>query len=431
MTHRIVIVGGGAGGLELATQLGQHLGRKGRAHITLVDSNLTHIWKPLLHEVAAGSLNSSLDELNYVAQARWNHFHFQYGRMCGVDRTAKTIKLARLTDDQGVEISPERELAYDSLVISVGSQCNDFGTAGVKEHCAFLDSRDQAEKLHKMILSRYLRAHASDQPKPLSIAVVGAGATGVELSAELHHAVRLIKGYGIRQASSDTLKIYLIEAGERILPALPERISQAVHRELIKLGIEVLVRSPVQQVTEAGVVLADDDVLQVDLKIWAAGIKAPAFLRDLDGLATNRINQIEVLPTLQSVSDESIFALGDCAACPIEGSEGKRVPPRAQAAHQQAKHLAKNLALKLAGKPLQKFVYRDYGTLVSLASFSAVGTLMGNLSGTTFVEGLLARMFYLSLYRMHQAALLGKRRVLLKMLGDLFTKQTRPRLRLH
>jgi len=96
--------------------------------------------------------------------------------------------------EQGVEISPERKIAYDSLVISVGSQCNDFGTSGVKEHCAFLDSRDQAEKLHKMILSRYLGAHASDQPKPLSIAVVGAGATGVELSAELHHAVRLIKG---------------------------------------------------------------------------------------------------------------------------------------------------------------------------------------------------------------------------------------------
>lgn len=101
--------------------------------------------------------------------------------MCRVDRKTKTIRLARLTDDQGVEINPERGLAYDSLVISVGSQCNDFDTAGVKEHCAFLDSRDQTEKLHKMILSQYLRAHASDQPKPLSIAVVGAGATGVEL----------------------------------------------------------------------------------------------------------------------------------------------------------------------------------------------------------------------------------------------------------
>lgn len=199
-------------------------------------------------------------------------------------------------------------------------------------------------------------------------------------------------------------KVYLLEASERILPALPERISQAVHRELVKLGVEVLVRTAVQEVTPCEVVLRDNERVKVDLTIWAAGIKAPAFLGRLDGLTTNRINQLEVLPTLQSVSDESVFAIGDCAACPVEGSDGKRVPPRAQAAHQQAELLAQNLERQLSGKPLKSFKYRDYGTLVSLASFSAVGTLMGNLSGATFVEGLLARMFYMSLYRMHQAA---------------------------
>lgn len=89
MTHRIIIVGGGAGGLELATRLGKTLGKRGTASITLVDANLTHIWKPLLHEVAAGSLNSSEDELNYVAQAKWNHFEFQLGRMSGLDREQK------------------------------------------------------------------------------------------------------------------------------------------------------------------------------------------------------------------------------------------------------------------------------------------------------------------------------------------------------
>lgn len=89
MTHRIIIVGGGAGGLELATRLGKTLGKRGTASVVLVDANLTHIWKPLLHEVAAGSLNSSEDELNYVAQAKWNHFEFQLGRMSGLDREQK------------------------------------------------------------------------------------------------------------------------------------------------------------------------------------------------------------------------------------------------------------------------------------------------------------------------------------------------------
>ncbi|WP_230397072.1 MULTISPECIES: NAD(P)/FAD-dependent oxidoreductase [Pseudomonas] len=431
MKQHIVIVGGGAGGLELATRLGNRLGRSGRAHITLVDANLTHIWKPLFHEVAAGSLNTGLDELNYVAQARWNHFSFQYGRMSALNRHNKMITLERMLDANGKEISPERTIAYDTLVMSVGSQSNDFGTPGVYEHCAFLDSRRQAEKLHQTLLNHHLNAHATNSDAPLNIAVVGAGATGVELCAELQHAARLLQGYGVRKASSDTLKVYLLEAGERILPALPERISQAVHRELIKVGVEVLVRTAVQEVTPCEVVLRDNERVKVDLTIWAAGIKAPAFLGRLDGLTTNRINQLEVLPTLQSVSDERVFAIGDCAACPVEGSDGKRVPPRAQAAHQQAELLAQNLERQLSGKPLKSFKYRDYGTLVSLASFSAVGTLMGNLSGATFVEGLLARMFYMSLYRMHQAALLGKRRVLLRMLGDLLSGRSRPRLRLH
>lgn len=431
MTHRIVIVGGGAGGLELATRLGNSLGRKHKAHITLVDANLTHIWKPLLHEVAAGSLNPGMDELNYVAQARWNHFNFQYGRMVGVDRQRKTIIIGHSTDEDGAQICVERHIAYDSLVISVGSQSNDFGTKGVQQYCSFLDSRVQAEKLHRMLLSRYLSAHATDTNPGLRIAIVGAGATGVELCAELHHAVRLMKGYGVGQASSDSLKIYLIEAGPRILPALPERISQAVHRELVALGVEVLVRTPVREVRAGSVVLDENDVLEADVRIWAAGIKAPAFLTDLDGLEVNRINQLQVIGTLQTTLDESVFALGDCAACPVAGQDGKNVPPRAQAAHQQAKVLARNLMLRIEGKPLQHFVYKDYGTLVSLASFSAVGTLMGNLAGSTFVEGFLARMFYLSLYRMHQASLFGTRKVIIKMISDGLSKRVRPRLRLH
>ena len=128
MTHRIVIVGGGAGGLELATRLGRTLGKRGKARITLIDANLTHIWKPLLHEVAAGSLNSSADELNYVAQAKWNHFEFQMGRMCGLERERKCVHLAPSFDEHGIELVPARTLAYDTLVIAVGSTTNDFAT---------------------------------------------------------------------------------------------------------------------------------------------------------------------------------------------------------------------------------------------------------------------------------------------------------------
>ncbi|WP_327438890.1 NAD(P)/FAD-dependent oxidoreductase [Pseudomonas donghuensis] len=431
MTHRIVIVGGGAGGLELATRLGKTLGKKGSASITLVDANLTHIWKPLLHEVAAGSLNSSEDELNYVAQAKWNHFQFQLGRMSGLDRETKQIQLAATLDEDGRELLPARTLGYNTLVIAVGSNTNDFGTLGAAQHCLFLDTRKQAERFHQQLLNHYLRAHAGDQAnEQISVAIVGAGATGVELAAELHHAAHELAAYGLDRIQPKDMHITLIEAGPRVLPALPERISVPVHKTLEKLGVTVMTNAAVSEVTADELRTSNGDVIQASLKVWAAGIRAPGFLKDIDGLETNRINQLVVRPTLQTTLDDNIFAFGDCAACPQPGSD-RNVPPRAQAAHQQASLLAKGLKARLEGKPLPTYAYRDYGSLVSLSRFSAVGNLMGNLTGSVMLEGWLARMFYVSLYRMHQMALYGTFRTLMLMLGSRIGRGTEPRLKLH
>jgi NADH dehydrogenase len=431
MTHRIVIVGGGAGGLELATRLGRSLGKRGKARITLIDANLTHIWKPLLHEVAAGSLNSSADELNYVAQAKWNHFDFQMGRMSGLDRERKCVLLAASYDEQGAEVVPARTLNYDTLVIAVGSTTNDFGTQGAAEHCIFLDTRAQAERFHRDLLSHYMRAHASEgRHSTINMAIVGAGATGVELAAELHHAARELAAYGLDGIKPEDVHITLIEAGPRVLPALPERISQPVHQTLKDLGVSVLTNAPVSEVTADGLRTKDGNFVPASLKVWAAGIKAPGFLHEIDGLETNRINQLVVLPTLQTTRDEHIFAFGDCAACPQPDSD-RNVPPRAQAAHQQASLLAKSIARQLEGKELAAYRYRDYGSLISLSTFSAVGNLMGNLTGNVMLEGWLARMFYVSLYRMHQIALYGVARTTLMMVGDKLSTSTVPRLKLH
>lgn len=424
MKHRVLIVGGGAGGLELATRLGKTLGKQKKAAITLVDANLTHIWKPLLHEVAAGSLDPSIDELNYFAQAKWNHFSFQFGRMIGMDRERKVVLLASNDGDA-------REVPYDTLVLAVGSQCNDFGTVGVQDHCQFLDSRTRAEKLQKQLLARYMRAHAEDASNPLRIAIVGAGATGVELCAELQHAVRVIEGYGLRHASPDILQVTLLEAGPRILPVLNQDVSETVHSGLANLGIDVRVNTAVKEVKAKGVVLADGGAISSDLTIWAAGIKAPAFLKGLSGLETNRINQLLVRRTLQTTIDDSIFAIGDCASCPLSDEGAGTVPPRAQAAHQQAEMLSRSLALRISGKPLLKFNYEDRGTLISMASFNAVGALTGLLGRKNVTEGLFARTLYMSLYRLHQVALFGATRALLKAFSDLLQRKTRPRLKLH
>ena len=429
---RILVVGGGAGGLELATLLGRSLGKSKKALITLVDANMTHIWKPLLHEVAAGSLDSSGDELNYVAQAKWNHFQFQLGAMSGLDRDQRVIRLDAIKDEHGEELIPQREIAYDYLVLAVGSNTNDFNTQGAAEHCLFLDTREQAERFHRMLLNQYMKAQASSEgqiSEKINVAIIGAGATGVELAAELHHAARLLQAYGLNRIRPEDLHINLVEASGRVLPALPERISEPVTDTLKKLGVHLHTGSPVKAVTAEGLLLANGEQIAASLKVWAAGIRAPGFLANL-GLETNRINQVVVHTTLQTTAEERIFAFGDCAACPT-GEEGKTVPPRAQAAHQQATLLARNIKRLLEGKPLQEYVYRDYGSLISLSTFSAVGNLMGNLTGNVMLEGKLARWFYVSLYRMHQMALYGVPRTLMLMLSDRVGSSTAPRLKLH
>jgi len=438
MAHRILIVGGGAGGLELATRLGRTLGKQGKANVTLVDKNLTHIWKPLLHEVAAGSLNTSENELNYVAQAKWNHFNFEIGSFSGIDREAKQLQLAPIHDDKGVEIVPPRALDYDTLVLSIGSRTNDFGTLGAAEHCIFLDNLQQAVNFHQMLLKHYLAAHsnhtedANATAGKISVAIVGAGATGVELSAELHNAARELAAYGLKGIQPENMDITLIEAGPKVLPALADRIGKPVHETLEKLGVTVLTSAPVQEVTAEGMKIVDGRFIPASLKVWAAGIRGHGFMKGIAGLETNRIDQLIVRQTLQTTLDDNIFAFGDCAACPLtEGSE-RNVPPRAQAAHQQASLLAKSLIQRLEqNKPLLKYKYRDHGSLVSLSLFSAVGNLMGNLMGDVKLEGWLARMFYISLYRMHQVALYGAFRTLLLVLGDRIGRSTEPRLKLH
>jgi NADH dehydrogenase len=386
----------------------------------------------LLHEVAAGSLNSYEDELNYVAQAKWNHFQFQLGRMTGLNREAKQIHLAATADENGAELVPARSLDYDSLVIAVGSTTNDFGTQGAAEHCLFLDTRKQAERFHQQLLNHYLRAHAGqdESPTQINVAIVGAGATGVELAAELHNAAHELAAYGLGRIKPENLLITVIEAGPRVLPALPERIGGPVHKTLEKLGVTVLTNSAVSEVTAEGLHTANGQFIPATLKVWAAGIRAPGFLHELDGLESNRINQLQVRPTLQTTRDDNIFAFGDCAACPQKGTD-RNVPPRAQAAHQQASMLVKSLKARIEGQVLPEYKYQDYGSLISLSSFSAVGNLMGSLMGSVMLEGWLARMFYISLYRMHQVALYGMFRTLMLMLGSRIGRGTEPRMKLH
>ncbi|MGB2742825.1 MAG: NAD(P)/FAD-dependent oxidoreductase [Cognaticolwellia sp.] len=428
---KIVVIGGGAGGLELATQLGHKLGRKKHADILLIDKNRTHIWKPLLHEVATGSIDPDLDGVVYSAHAAKHHYRFQLGTFYQLDQSKKCITLAPLSDDLGHAILPERTVYYDYLVIAVGSVSNDFNTPGIKEHCYFLDSNQQAERFQHTLLDSFTRLHQDDnQQQALNIAIVGAGATGVELSAELYHVSELLKLYGLTNMSSKRLHIHLIEAGPRILPALPERIAISAKRELLKLGVNVREQTQVKEASAQGFITKDDEHINADIMLWAAGVKAPDFIKDLAVFELTRSNQIQVNQFLQSTVDNSIFVLGDCCAFTLD--DGKQVPPRAQSAHQMAQCIEKNLIATLKQQPLIKFQYNDYGSLVNLSRYSTVGNLMGNLtSNSFFIEGKIARFMYVSLYRMHQLAIHGGAKTLALWISEKILRVVRPKMKLH
>ncbi|MGH8743919.1 MAG: NAD(P)/FAD-dependent oxidoreductase, partial [Burkholderiales bacterium] len=342
--HQIVIVGGGAGGLELATRLGDTLGKKRRAQITLIDKTSTHLWKPLLHEVAAGSMDLDTHSLEYLAQAYWHHFRFRLGSMDGLDRAARQVYVAPTFDEQGNELIPRHEVAYDTLIICVGSTTNDYGTPGAAEHAIALDTAEEAERFRQRLINACIRANAQAgplRPGQLHVAIVGGGATGLELAAQLHNTTRQLVVYGLDEIDPEKdIKLHIIEAAERILAALPKRLSDAVEEQLKRLGVQIYTGERVTEVMADAVRTQNGKTIAAELVVWAAGIKAPDFLRGLDGLETNSMNQLIVRPTLQTTLDENIFAFGDCASCPWPG-KNTSVPPRAQAAHQQASFLVK------------------------------------------------------------------------------------------
>lgn len=432
---QIVVVGGGAGGLELVRKLGARLGRR-RHDIILVERTRTHIWKPLLHEVAGGSLDANLDEVGYRSHGyRWG-YRFFLGTMEGLDRAARQVIVAPLLDEDGTELIGRHRIRYDYLVLATGSVTNDFGTPGVAEHAHVLDTRADADRFRNRLLNHCLRVSRTMAADPeadahVRVAIVGGGATGVELAAELFNAAAALRHYGLEVFDEERLQVTLIEGAPRLLGALPERLSKAATEELAKLGVRVMTGAEVVTVEPDAVVLADGERVVSDMTVWAAGVRGPSVLADLDGLELGGAGQIAVTPTLQTPADPRVFALGDCCHCRLAGSE-RPVPPRAQSAHQMASHVYRNLRAAMAGRALTPFVYRDHGSLVSLSRYSTVGSLMGGLvGGQLAIEGRLARWVYQSLYRMHLLAVHGVLGGLGLLAIGRVNRIIRPRLKLH
>ena len=445
MHSKIVIVGGGAGGLELACKLGRKLGPR---QVMLVDSRLYHIWKPSLHEVAAGTLDIHQEGLSYQMLAHDNGFTYVYGALTALDAPGKQLTVAAIATTEHEEVLPERRIGFESLVLAIGSTSNYFGVPGAEQHTISLNVTEDAERFRLTLLKLLTKAAlkkgapgATEVVEPASaapagagvdIVIIGGGATGVELAAELREASGVYAAYGFGHLDpKKDVRITLLEGAPRILAPLPERVSAAALKLLQERAIQVVTSTRVTAIDAGRVTTGDGGQYPADIVVWAAGIKAPALLATL-GLPTAKGGQLEVEGNLAVKGHPGIYALGDCALC--MGADGKPVPPRAQAAHQQADYLAQTFLRQAQGRAPQSapYVYKDYGSLVSFGQTSSVGSLMGSLKGLNwFVDGFVARLMYTSLHLMHHQAVLGTVRTGAEALARFLIKRTTPLVKLH
>lgn len=385
----LVIVGGGAAGIELATLLGKQFKSSPDTQVILVEPETHHYWKPRYHEVAAGTFDAELDTICYFTHGASRGYRHCQARMQDIDRQNRQLKLSHNDGSTST-------LNYDYLVIAIGAVSNDFATQGALQHCLFLDTAEQA-RAGWFQVSQLLRSGGER-----NINIVGAGATGVELAAELARQSEKLQHH----PHAARLNIRLIEAAPRVLPNSPEKMSAKVAQRLQQFGIQVLTNTRIQSVSDAGMMTDTGEDLAADLQFWAAGIKAPDWLKDIAGLESNRANQLVVQQTLQTTRDDRIFALGDCAAIPMPQEDGSlaQVPPKAQAANRAALHLAKTLPAYIQGQPLLPFVFKDAGMFVALGHGYAVSTMLNN---KLILQGSMMRRMYDTIFRLHQQTVSG------------------------
>lgn len=423
----IVVVGGGAGGLELVVALSRVFKRNKAIQLTLVDQSLAHVWKPLLHEVASGSLNNIYDKMSYLAIAKKNNFHFELGQLKKIDRQNKTL----IIHNPAVVDEPcDLTLRYDLLVLAIGSVTNNFQTPGSDEFCYYLNFESQAKKINNVLFEKLIYNHYGQHLKPMQIAIIGGGATGVELAAELRTTLSQLSALISKKLIPKQIAIItIIEASPRILPLLPEDISQLTMAQLTNMGIDILTNTKVTEIQDNGIKTEEGRFITTDMNIWVAGIKGPDEARGFADFELNHVGQIKVKSTLQSTVDDSIFAIGDCASCTM--SDGKFVPARAQAAHQQATLLVKSIQQLIKQEPLEEYHYVDRGSLVSLSRNRTLDALFVDKRQNFIIKGYFARMMYLSLYTMHQIKILGYWKVLVMSFANFLVRRVRSTLKLH
>jgi NADH dehydrogenase len=374
---RVVIVGGGFGGLWAARAL-----RRAAVSVTLVDRRNHHLFQPLLYQVATAALSPG--EIAYpirAVMARYSNVRVELADAIAVDAAARELKLS------------DGRLPYDFLILATGAHNFYFGHDDWEANAPGLKSLEEALEIRRRILIAFEKAERETiearRRELLTFVIIGGGPTGVELAGAIAEISRQVIARDFRAIDPSKARIVLLEAGPRILPTFPAQLAAKAERALRARQVEVRTGAPVTAV-EAGSVAAGVDLIESQTIIWAAGVTASPIAKSL-GVPLDRGGRVIVNPDLTVPGHPEIFVIGDLAA--LKDDRGKAIPGLAPAAMQMGRHAASNIARACEGKPYENFRYRDKGNLATIGRASAVADL-----GWIKVSGFAAWILWLGVH---------------------------------
>jgi len=373
---RVVIIGGGFGGLDAARALA-----RAPVAITLLDRHNYHLFQPLLYQVATASLSPG----DIASPIRWILRRQKNVEVLLADAKAIDPAARRIVLDRG-------EIDYDYLIVATGAAHAYFGHAEWAARAPGLKTLDDALEMRREILLAFEAAEreddASARRRLLTFVIVGGGPTGVELAGALAEIARQSLKQDFRRIRPESARIVLVEGGPRLLAAFPESLSEAARESLTRLGVEVRTGSPVTGVDEGGVWIRDERI-EAQTVLWAAGVAASPLVKSL-GVPLDRAGRVVAEPTLAVPGHPEIFVVGDVCAL---AQDGKPLPGVAQVAKQGGAHAARNILRAIAGQRLEPFRYRNYGDMATIGRGAAVGQPFG-----VRVSGFFAWIFWIFLH---------------------------------
>ena len=393
--QRIVILGGGFAGVAVARRLERKL-RAGEADVTLVSRENFTLFTPMLPEVSSGGIETRHVVTPVRAQVR--RTRFVLGEIERIDLDAREIEARHpITGDVTT-------LAYDHVVLALGSVTSTFGIPGVEEHTLPLKTIEDAETLRNRIIAALEQAvvtePGAERDRLLTFAVVGGGYTGCEAAGELVDLFRSIVPF-YRPLRLADVRMIVVEAGKALLPDLPPKMGAYTTRNLSRRKVELVIGDGVARIDALGMTLQSGTVIPCATIVWSAGVRPSPVLKDLPGIEHARNGGLVVRADMSTVGRPEVWALGDCAWVPSQpdadlADKNAWFPATAQHAIREGPSLADNLIAVLRGQPTKPFRYTTLGTMASLGARRGVALLPGGFVLTGFPAWFLWRSYYLS-----------------------------------